>query len=85
MDLETRISIFSFDTNVLLHTLRIPARTNALTNAQLNEMITNICTELDICSNVETTERILVFRVENGLVQAQRNFRVIMNCTTACQ
>ena len=85
MDLETRISIFTFDTNILLHTLVIPAGTNTLTNAQLNQMITNICTELDICTDVETSERILVFRVENGLVQAQRNFRVIMNCTTACQ
>jgi hypothetical protein len=48
-------------------------------------MISSICTELNICGIDDGSLRKLVLKIQNGTTVAQKDFRVIMDCTTACQ
>jgi hypothetical protein len=83
-DLNTTVSIFT-NTNSLLYTQIIPAGTLSLTNTQITNMISGICTQLNICGMDDGSLRKLVLRIQNGTTVAQKDFRVIMDCTTACQ
>lgn len=83
-DLNTTISVFT-TTNRLLYSQIIPAGTLSLTNGQITNMISSICTELNICGVDDGSLRKLVLKIQNGTTVAQKDFRVIMDCTTACQ
>jgi hypothetical protein len=83
-DLNTTISVFTA-TNRLLYTQIIPAGTLSLSSGQITNMISSICTELNICGIDDGSLRKLVLKIQNGTTVAQKDFRVIMDCTTACQ
>jgi hypothetical protein len=82
-DLNTTLSVFTA-TNRLVYTQVIPAGTLTLSNGQITNMISAICNEFGLCGINDGTLRKLVLKIQNGTTVAQKDFRVIMDCTTAC-
>ena len=81
--MNTTLSVFTA-TNRLVYTQVIPAGTLTLSNGQITNMISAICNEFGLCGINDGTLRKLVLKIQNGTTVAQKDFRVIMDCTTAC-